>query len=302
MQLSSNNVAGSRAARGAAWETGNANSRGQGDLLEQVHQLQNTFTAVLASFGREGFASAEATSPTATTGGAASPDSSMEDAISHSWNQWFDQRGAAAYKNVSPGADAPDLKQEYGQILLEAYRSGGYATPTAFLQSLSKEQLSTIQTIHRLANPIDVSQLQDEGATNLLLPPAAQVDFDHDGLTQVGLARTIRFPDSSTPADVRDAWEEATADLTQFQKMLYEFQMKLPTLTANLRVDASGSVRAVQPGEPDWVNPMASPAYSYQESINQRLDYLDTFKNQIPSDQYQRDHRFWTKFKDLLSA
>lgn len=233
----------------------------------------------------------------------------MEEAISSSWNQWFDRRGATAYKSASAReshgpsseADTPaDLKRDYGQILLDAYRNGGYTQPTAFLQSLDKQQLATIQTIHRLANPIDVSQLDDEGATNLLLPPPAQVDFDHDGLTQVGMARTIRFPDSSTPADVRDAWEQATADLPLQQKMLYQFQMKLPTLTANIRTEPSGAVRAVQPGEPDWVNPMASPSFSYRETVNQRLDYLDTFKNRMPPDQYQRDHDFWTNFGNLL--
>lgn len=296
MQVSSSTIAGRRTPTGP-----------DNGLMQQVHQLQDTFTAVLAQFGREGFASASPSVRHSAEPG--KEDASMEDDIASSWGQWFDRRGAIAYKDVTAGEaggasserNAPaDLKREYGQILLDAYRNGGYATPRTFLQSLGKEQLTTIQTIHRLANPVEVSQLDDEGATNLLLPPAAQVDFDHDGLTQVGAARTIRFPDSSTPADVRDAWEQATADLSPKQKMLYEFQMKLPTLTANIRMDASGAVRTIHPGEPEWVNPMASPSFSYREAINQRLDYLDTFKNQMPLDQYSRDHSFWTTFAGLL--
>lgn len=297
MQVSSSTLSGRR-----------PSTASDNGLMQQVHQLQDTFTAVLAQFGREGFASASS-APTAT--GSAEPageGGSMEEAISSSWNQWFDRRGATAYQSTSarehrPSSEAgtpADLKRDYGRILLDAYRNGGYTQPTAFLQSLDKQQLATIQTIHRLAGPIDVSQLDNEGATNLLLPPPAQVDFDHDGLTQVGMARTIRFPDSSTPADVRDAWEEATADLPLQQKMLYQFQMKLPTLTANIRMEPGGAVRSVQPGEPDWVNPMASPSFSYREAVNQRLDYLDTFKNRMSPDHYQRDHDFWTNFGNLL--
>src|SRR5690349_23829111 len=43
-----------------------------------------------------------------------------------------------------------------------------------------------------------------------------------------------------------------------------------------------------------------SPSFSYRKAVNQRLDYLDTFQNRMPPDQYQRDRDFWTNFGNLL--
>jgi hypothetical protein len=307
--------------------------------LQMAHQLQDTFTAVLAQFGREGFASAAGvaadpsstpssvqpvsppgseTNKTASEGEAASgreaagkdalaATAATEAEITADWNEWFNNFGMQAYggaagsRSSDKSFDPAALQRDYGQILLDAYRSGGYVSPVNYLRGLDKDQLSTIQTIHRLAQPIDVEQLQDEGAANLLIPPPAQVDFNRDGLTQVGIAQTIRFPDSTTPADVRDAWESATEGLSFSQKAMYELQMKLPTLTANLRINGS-DVRSIQPGDPDWVNPMASPTYSFTHAVDQRLDYLDSFKNQIPPDQWSRDRDFWSKFRELLDT
>ena len=126
------------------------------------------------------------------------------------------------------------------------------------------------------------------------------MDFDGDGLTQVGIGQTIRFPDSSTPREVRDAWEAATANMPASQKMVYELQMKLPLLTANMQRDEQGAMHVHQPGDEQWVNPMASPSYSYREAVDQRLEYLDAFRNQLPPEQWSRDRGFWSRFASLL--
>jgi hypothetical protein len=302
MQVSAGSLPSFSRLPGAGLDSQLSSSKASDERIQQAHQLQNTFTAVLAQFGREGYTSA---TPVAA-------DTPLDATIDASWSEWFDHCGRSAYRdlpatNTPPAsgqkrlAPAEKLMQDYGQILLDAYNEGGYVNATAFLQTLTSDQLDTVQTIHRLANPIDVAQLQEEGAINLLIPPAAQVDFNGDGLTQVGIGQMIRFPDSSTSTEVRDAWEEATADLSPMERSHYAMQMKLPTLTANIHADSNGRfLHRAQPGDADWTNPMASATYSFLGAVQDRLDYLDTFKNQIPADQYLRDQQFWSKFGSQL--
>ncbi len=255
------------------------------------HQVQDVFSAVLAEVGREGYASAEAVDG----------DRPMTEQIATVWSDWFDgERQGGRYSNT---VDAEALKHSYGQILVRAYEEGGHATPKDFLASLSKDELATVQHVHALADPIRVDSLSDEGAMNLLVPPAAQVDLNHDGLTRSGLAYGLRFPDSNTPPEVVRAWEETTAGMSWGEQAIYQMQMKLPLLTANIVCDQNGQfVRRREPGDPDFVNPMASPDYSYLAATQARLDYLEDFRYQIPTEQYQRDNEFWTIFQQNLTA
>lgn len=269
------------------------------------HRLQDLFATVLAQSGKQGYASAEPLTESAT----ATEASSLNERITASWEDWFSETGQTRYSfqagpanpSVRAGKNADDLKHDYGRILSEAYNQGGYATPTDYLKSLSQEDLKTIQQVHHLADSIQVTELSDEAALNLLLPPSAQVDENRDGLTAVGAAYTIRFPNSNTPKHVRDAWEAATANLPDSERITYELNMCLPLLTANLHCDANGTfVRASNPGDADWVNPMASADYSYVDAADGWLQYLDAFKSQMSVDRYEQDVHFWTSFRDHL--
>ena len=262
-------------------------------------RLQDTFSAVLSQVGREGYQSATAIES----------DSNLNEGVVSSWEDWFDSIAPSRYSfmfgpdspSVQEGSSPDSLKQEFGKIISDAYRNGGYATPQKYLQSLSPDQLATIQQVQHLADPIRVEQLTDESSLNLLLPPDTQVDSNHDGLTAVGAAYTLRFPDSNTPENVRRAWEQATENLSEADRMTYVLQMTLPITLANIHTDSSGAYTgSSDPGDPDWMNPMANSDYSYRDSANGWLDYLDRFKNQIPLEQYERDLRFWSTFRDSL--
>lgn len=264
------------------------------------HQIRDVFTSVLEEAGRTGYASAQALSE----------DASLEKEITSSWGGWFEEFGRTHY-TYQAGSESPsvrkdktavDLKQDYGRILSNAYAKGGYATPSTYLKSLSAEDLGAIQQVQHLADPINVANLSEEASLNLLLPPGTQVDENRDGLTAIGAAYTIQFPNSNTPKDVSDAWEAAIADVPESQRLTFEFQACMPLITANIHCDANGNfIRSSNPGDADWVNPMASPSYSYKDAADNWLDYLDQFKNQIPAEQYQRDLGFWTAFRDALS-
>ena len=265
--------------------------------------LQDVFSAVLEQVGRSGYESSQPLNQEATSA------SSLEKEVGSSWEQWFNEFSQTRYSfiadagspSVRENKTASDLQEDFKQILVDAYQQGGYATPNAYLQSLSSEQLRTIQQVQHLADPIQVARLSDEASLNLLLPPDAQVDEDHDGLTAVGAAYTIRFPDSRTPAKVRDAWESATQGLSESDRLTYELQMSLPLLTANMYFDSKGQyVRSSQPGDADWINPMASDDFSYVDAATGWLEYLQRFKNQIPPEQYQKDESFWSNFRSNL--
>ena len=262
-------------------------------------QAEDFYATLLGQFDKEGFASATPV-----------PDESLNDqSVRTTWNDWFDQLGITQYTfqagagspSVRKNKTAADLRQDYGNILVDAYQKGGYASPQQYLRSLDRDQLSAIQQVHHLADPIDPQQLSPEASLNLILPPPAQVDENNDGLTAVGAAYTLRFPSSDTPSEVRDAWDAATADLSDEDKMFYSLQMSMPLITANLHFDEDGRfIRASQPGDSDWVNPMAAKNFSYKQFANDWLQYLKDFESQMPPEQVHRDQKFWTAFRDYL--
>jgi len=264
-------------------------------------QIQDVFSAVLAEVGKQGYASAQMDAESTPT----------VEAVATSWEQWFDEFSSTRYSFVS-GSDSPsvranktqnDLRIDYQQILIDAYQQGGYANPNSYLKTLSQDALATIQQVHHLADPISTESLSSEAALNLLLPPDAQVDENRDGLTAVGAAYTYRFPDSNTPASVRLAWEAATKDLPEQDRMIHVMQMGMNLFTANLHFDSDGRfIRSSQPGDADWVNPQKMSGFSYRGMASGWLDYLNRFSAQIPPEQLQRDLRFWSAFREQLAS
>jgi|GEM_PF-1365716 len=261
--------------------------------------LQSLFTEVVQRAGREGYASVESTATSVP----------LEEAVGSAWEQWYQQVGVNRY-NFEAGAGSPsvrenktseDLKQDYKKILVEATQQNAYRNPIAYLTTLSADELSVIQQVQSLADPIKVTELSDEGAMNLLLPPDAQIDVDKDGLTRVGIANSIRFPDSNTPLAVRDAWEQATAGLSEMDRALYSLQMSSVLSTTNMKFDAQGNwIRSAEPGDADWTNPMNSSDFSYLDYVRLKIDNMERFKGYMSADQYQSQMSFWTKFRDEL--
>lgn len=283
-------------------DTGASRSTAGSPRQQQVRAertLQGVFAEVLAAAGRQGYLSGTAPASPSPDANTVADANAEPEAITAAWQDWLTVgRGAMRYRDVQ----APQqLFDSFHDIMLQASRQNAYAAPQAFLRGLNDQQLATVQQMHHLAQPIEVEPLTAEGAMNLLLPPVAQVDVDHDGLTESGAAYTLRFPDSRTPAAVADAWYEATADLSPAERSLREMQMKIDVVLANFHVDSQGRFsHRVAPGDPDWVNPMADPKYSFGEQTRRQLESIEYFKHQTPPEQYQRDRRFWTHFQASL--
>ncbi len=283
---------------------------GQPGLLAQQHtrtrsesaeqHLQDVFSAVLAQVGKQGFASAEPTDQSVP----------LQEAVASSWNDWFNEFSPRRYSFVSgshspsvrEGKTADDLRSDYEKVLVAAYQNGGYANPQAYLKTLTPEDLATIQQVQHLAEPIQPDSLSAEAALNLLIPPAAQVDENNDGLTAVGAAYTLRFPDSHTPTDVRLAWEASIQDLPEEDVALHVMQMCMQLFTANMHFDEHGQyLGSSEPGDANWINPRASADFSFIEAADAWLEYLEQFAPKMPPEQFQRDFKFWSDFRRNLS-
>lgn len=252
-------------------------------------QMQSAFSAVLEAAGRQGYASA-----TPLTG-----DASVAGSAQQAWDDWFGTRP----ERYASKTDPESLQKGFGAIVGKAITEEGYVDPKGFLAKLSREELATLQSVHNLADPINVASLTEEGALNLLLPPPAQVDVNADGLTQSGAAMGIRFPNSNTPPEVVDAWETATAGMTWAERGIFEMKMMMPTLLANIEVDANGQyVGQREPGDLGYRNPMAEAGYSYRDAVQSMIDALDFQKEQMPRDQYEGQMAFWRLFGEELEA
>lgn len=272
-------------------------SASEGLLLQQAnqrqhdHEVQAVFSEVLQAAGRQGYASA----------GPRADHAPLAESASAAWEDWFDsQRVGGRYAGVE---DAGRLRSGYSELIARAHAEGGYEAPRQFLDSLTPDELAVVQRVQALADPIDVGALTEEGALNLLLPPAAQVDLNHDGLTRSGVAYGMRFPDSNTLPSVAAAWEEATAGMTLGERMTYELQMLTPLLTANIHLNPDGTFsHRSEPGDPDYRNPFAEAGYSYAQAAQDQLDHLDFSRPWITAEQYDRGVAFWSRLKELLEG
>ncbi|GFK93351.1 hypothetical protein NNJEOMEG_01183 [Fundidesulfovibrio magnetotacticus] len=134
------------------------------------------------------------------------------------WQRSYLTRGISEdhRRDVEASADT------YRRVLGKAAAQGGYDDPQAFLQGLTKAELAAVQHIHCLADPIDPTGLDKEGALNLLYAPDQTRDIDRDGFQSVGKAKTWRFPPPDAPASVKRAWDAATAGMGEKDTLLLQ--------------------------------------------------------------------------------
>lgn len=89
-----------------------------------------------------------------------------------------------------------------------------------FLESLSQNELRTLQKYSGLADSINVNSLSAEGAYNLLIHDNEQYDFDGNGTAEVGIGKHILPVPTNMPADVRDAYITALNSLNGSDKFM----------------------------------------------------------------------------------
>lgn len=119
------------------------------------------------------------------------------------------------------------------------------------LTDMTASELQLLQKATSLANPIQVSSLSKEGAMNLLAQPdkTGMVDLNNDGLVEVGAAKMITFPPVNSPEHVKEAWNKATENMNEKDKMILEF--RLHTQTYGVMINDQPT-KAALPPEQQW--------------------------------------------------
>ncbi len=167
-----------------------------------------------------------------------------------------------------------------------------------YIASLSDGDLEILRKVHSLADKIRPDELSLEGALNLLNQPGDVQDLNDDAIVEVGKAKTFVFPPPNAPQNVKDAWEETTANMSDKEKMLLTFKFMTQIMTANLHKQGDTYV-FTQPGEEGYVNPY-SAGTSYKGVVNDMLYDLERMKKYMPAEKYESDKQLLTAFADAL--
>ncbi|MEQ1789722.1 MAG: hypothetical protein ABL857_04690 [Rickettsiales bacterium] len=189
------------------------------------------------------------------------------------WKQEYYQGGVYADRIAAVENDSADFEK----ITSKAIEQNAYDNPKAFVQSLSPDELSVLQTIHSLANPIMPNGLSKEGALNLLYSPNDLHDIDNDGFQMVGLAKTSSFPPPNAPESVKKAWKETTSNLSGSDKMRLSGMFLTP------------------PG----INAFIPPDADYKEIIQKRIEGLEFSKRFAPQSQHETDDKLIAILNEL---
>jgi len=193
-------------------------------------------------------------------------------------------------------------QQRFVELLEQAEQTGGDAK--AFLRSLAADDRTALQQVHGIGEPITdsmIEQMTDEGAANLLRMRDDGRDSDNNGLTDVGISSRLMFPHPSTPADVTAAWEKTMEGLSGPERLLAEGMMIFELMSANRHINENGQLHRAEPGDLDWVNPFNSD-FDYQDWTKKRIEYLDSYRNLMSAEQYERGMRFAQTFLENLQA
>lgn len=74
-----------------------------------------------------------------------------------------------------------------------------------FLTDLTAQELETLQNYSQLTGEINIDELSDEGAYNLLMHYYEKYDFDNDGFTDNGKEKTISLIPQDMDSDLKEA-------------------------------------------------------------------------------------------------
>lgn len=137
--------------------------------------------------------------------------------------------------------------QQFSDILSEAKSQQGSAKE--ILLGMTASELALVQKANSLAKRINVASLSEEGAANLLSQPdnSDKVDLNNDGIVEVGAANTFIFPPVNAPAGVKSAWESATADMSDMDKLMLELRMHIAVFGIN--IEGAKTKKALSPDQ-----------------------------------------------------
>ena len=172
-----------------------------------------------------------------------------------------------------------------------------------FLSTLSDDELEALRAAHSLAQDIDVTSLNEEGAFNLLRNFDQFADLNNNGLLTIGAANTWSYPPPNAPQAVKDAWREATAGFTDLEKMLKMAPFMAFDVSANIQNDADGKpVGLYGPNDAEYRNIYADENFSFRRQVSTMIDQLDAFKNQMDYGEFRERQEFLNGYLSALES
>ncbi|WP_210395140.1 hypothetical protein [Motiliproteus sediminis] len=186
--------------------------------------------------------------------------------------------------------------QAFGTLLNKAAEQlNGEQSARQVLSNMSPDEINLVQKATGLVDPIRPSTLSDEGAINLLAQPdkTGMVDLNNDGIVEVGIGKMITFPPVNAPASVHQAWEKATAQLSEGDKMT--MQLHMHSATYGIRIDGVATKQALPPEE-QW---SSAGWQKLLESVRAGLDFAVSMDGWTRTNLLRQD--FFNKFENELT-
>lgn len=173
-----------------------------------------------------------------------------------------------------------------------------------FLNSLSKEELSSLQHYTLLVDNVKVEDLNDEGAYNLLLHHYEKYDFDKDGLISNGIGKSTSLLPVNMPNEEKEVLVQTLNEMDEKERFLTmlminppKFQLMTDGTMSASENDKSMNYEAIMkrinrilnplPGEyrsSSLTDTMSTFKEMFEKNYEERLDQNEYAKQQNTND------------------
>ena len=131
-------------------------------------------------------------------------------------SQYVEHVGIMAeyYGAIAPGSRDAELEESF-EAIYDAALDVEYGEAKAYLAGLDSDAMETLRQFHHLADDINVAELDEEGAYNLLVHRYEQLDFNGDGLIQSGAADMVSLFSRDMPNDLKRGIVETVGQMQE---------------------------------------------------------------------------------------
>ena len=122
--------------------------------------------------------------------------------------------------NSSRSAMQEPYEKDFETIYNEAQEKDiNLSNAKEFLNTLSSDELSTLQHYTGLADEINVDSLSNEGAYNLLMHDYEKYDFNNDGMVQNGIGNLAPILPNSMDDHMKESYIQALNSLDESKRL-----------------------------------------------------------------------------------
>ncbi len=151
------------------------------------------------------------------------------------------QKNISLLKELKPTQARAELQSKVSDSFEAIYKKATQsnvklANSKQFLSELTPEELQVLQQYTSLGAPINVANLTNEGAYNLLMHDYEKYDFNNDGIVQDGEANGASIIPRGMSDDVKESYIQTLNSLSEEDRlnaMSLTFDFKIPVSEQN---------------------------------------------------------------------